>query len=749
MRRSPLGVAPADEVPMDTTAVHSGGDEDAGPAADAGVSFKRRNVRDGSRMGRVRSWLRDARRPRGSPPLQRTLLEARAGRVADDDAGSSYFHALAGPPDTERNTRHVSAVPSLMRSMRVRTGETPIPWLPYAVVCLLMFGEFCSAGVAGPFLFFMLEGMHVGGEGDVGFWAGIVSAVFFFAQFLTSLLWANAAERYGRRPFLQLSLFGSTVTLLLFGVSTNLPMVLFFRLAQGFFNGAVGVARGAIRDLTDETNEGRAYAQMGFCWGMGGIVGPILGGVLEHPVQKYPRLFGHSVLLRRYPYLLPCLAGSLFTTLGAVLSLFLARDGAQGAIRLEEDEASVAHPDNPSGFSAYAPSAGTVYAPVNRGSFLSAPSVQGMSISDAGASVIDRARLSLAERFVLANDDAVLRISDLWLAAAANPDAGAASIAEDDAAGDAEAFDDDTDAGDPMGAFGYGDTPPLFGTSFGGRERAPQRAPHAYLPPFHYARSHGARTSVASVSETNEEQGDTTPKAGDSTIHVEQPAAPPAAPAAPVSLWTLLPLVVIMHYGLLSFHSSTFEQVFMAFLVTPEASGGLGLNAGHYAVLISFMALCQLLFQFYAYPSLGPPKGPLTHLAVMRLGLALYLPCYTLFPLLRSFLHPSTDALVMGGMIAIASVRWLANVLSFTAVMVLLNAATPPELTGFANGLAQTVSSAARCVGPIFGGAVWAQSIAGDWRSHRWPFNYHYGFWAAGLVAFAGFLHSWAMRRSV
>jgi len=70
--------------------------------------------------------------------------------------------------------------------------------------------------------------------------------------------------------------------LILFGTSTSLKMAIAVRMLQGLFNGAVGVAKGAVRDLTDETNEGRAYALMGTCWGMGGIVGPILGGVLEH-----------------------------------------------------------------------------------------------------------------------------------------------------------------------------------------------------------------------------------------------------------------------------------------------------------------------------------------------------------------------------------------------------------------------------------------------------------------------------------
>lgn len=37
----------------------------------------------------------------------------------------------------------------------------------------------------------------------------------------------------------------------------------------------------------------------------------------------------------------------------------------------------------------------------------------------------------------------------------------------------------------------------------------------------------------------------------------------------------------------------------MAYLVTPFSSGGLGLNAVHYAELIAAMAFCQIGFQFY------------------------------------------------------------------------------------------------------------------------------------------------------
>lgn len=94
--------------------------------------------------------------------------------------------------------------------------------------------------------------------------------MFFITQFLTSVLWSQLADKYGRRAVLVFSLLGGAACLLLFGVSKTLALAIVVRLAQGVFGGAVGVYRGSIRDITDPTNEGTAYSLMGFAWGFGG-----------------------------------------------------------------------------------------------------------------------------------------------------------------------------------------------------------------------------------------------------------------------------------------------------------------------------------------------------------------------------------------------------------------------------------------------------------------------------------------------
>lgn len=94
---------------------------------------------------------------------------------------------------------------------------------------------------------------------------------------------------------------------------------------------------------------------MGLCWGLGGIVGSIIGGLTEHPVrlflfsslsnhsrqvQNLPYFFGNSTLFLRYPYLLPCLISSSVTFTGAILSLFLSPDGGErhGGIHLPSEK---------------------------------------------------------------------------------------------------------------------------------------------------------------------------------------------------------------------------------------------------------------------------------------------------------------------------------------------------------------------------------------------------------------------------
>ncbi|CAE6426909.1 unnamed protein product [Rhizoctonia solani] len=230
------------------------------------------------------------------------------------------------------NADNVAPGESTVRmSMAVPTGlpspeATPLPVIPLIVLCITLMGEFLSANVSTPWALFLVESFETFEPGDVGLWTGILVSAFFIAQFLTSLLWSSLAERFVRRIVLVTSLVGSGLTCIAFGMSKSFGYAITIRLLQGAFGGAVGVARGSVALISDSTNEAQAYAILGFCWGLGGVAGAIIGGVFESPAKKWD-LFAQLPVFVEFPYLLPTLVAASITISGGLLALTLDRDG--------------------------------------------------------------------------------------------------------------------------------------------------------------------------------------------------------------------------------------------------------------------------------------------------------------------------------------------------------------------------------------------------------------------------------------
>lgn len=210
----------------------------------------------------------------------------------------------------------------------------------------------------------------------------------------------------------------------------------------------------------------------------------------------------------------------------------------------------------------------------------------------------------------------------------------------------------------------------------------------------------------------------------------------------PASLASQIPLVVCAQYGMLALHNTTHDQVFMSYLVSDYEAGGLNLNAGHFAQLIALMCLAQIAYQFYLYPNIGPPRGRFSHLAMLRVGSVLFVPAYLSVILYRPLASANDDGniIVMTALAVSTAVRYAGITFGYTAISILLNYMTPPHAVGYANGIAQSIVSLARCVGPVIGGYLWSMSI------HGGPSGYPLGFLAcAGFCVFS-IAHSYLIR---
>ena len=95
------------------------------------------------------------------------------------------------------------------------------------------------------------------------------------------VLGGRLADRYSRRNVFLLGLVSFTITSLLCAIAPNIESLIVFRLIQGFA-GAMVLPHviGFIRDVFPPEELGKAFAVFGPVFGLGGILGPIIGGFL-------------------------------------------------------------------------------------------------------------------------------------------------------------------------------------------------------------------------------------------------------------------------------------------------------------------------------------------------------------------------------------------------------------------------------------------------------------------------------------
>jgi len=155
------------------------------------------------------------------------------------------------------------------------------------------------------------------------------------------------------------------------------------------------------------------------------------------------------------------------------------------------------------------------------------------------------------------------------------------------------------------------------------------------------------------------------------------------------------------------------------------------------------MCLAQIAYQFYLYPNIGPPRGRFSHLAMFRIGTVMFIPAYLVVVLFRPFanVHPDdSNPFLMFALSLSTAVRYCGTTFGYTAISILLNYMTPPNAVGYANGIAQSIVSLARCVGPVIGGYLWAVSVQDG------PSGYYFGFVVCAMVCALTVVQSFLIR---
>ena len=130
---------------------------------------------------------------------------------------------------------------------------------------------------------------------------GLLTASYAAAQLIGAPLLGRLSDQYGRRPILLVSIAGTALGFLLLGVAEVLGQAIgiaFFganvvtinlvvltllfvsRILDGLTGGNISVAQAYIADVTPPQERGKAFGLIGAAFGLGFIIGPVVGGIL-------------------------------------------------------------------------------------------------------------------------------------------------------------------------------------------------------------------------------------------------------------------------------------------------------------------------------------------------------------------------------------------------------------------------------------------------------------------------------------
>ena len=170
-------------------------------------------------------------------------------------------------------------------------------------------------------------------EEAVGYRVGILGAGFCLAQTFTSLPLGLLSDRIGRKPIIVLGNISCAVGVVLFGLSRSLSQALFTRLAMGATNGIIGAEKAYIGDNLSREDQAEAMSLISLTWGVGSLVGPLLGGALS------------GLIFESQPFLLPCLVASGISIVSVISTIFCLEEAPAGA-PLSKVSVTAAHADD-------------------------------------------------------------------------------------------------------------------------------------------------------------------------------------------------------------------------------------------------------------------------------------------------------------------------------------------------------------------------------------------------------------------
>lgn len=152
--------------------------------------------------------------------------------------------------------------------------------LTLACILVTILLDMVGVGIVVPVLPELLKELTHGSTAEAAVIGGYLVFAYAFMQFVFSPVLGNLSDRYGRRPVLLASLLGLTFDYTMMSFAPFVWYIFISRVIAGISGAAVATATAYMADITPPEKRTHRFGLIGAAFGLGFIIGPVIGGEL-------------------------------------------------------------------------------------------------------------------------------------------------------------------------------------------------------------------------------------------------------------------------------------------------------------------------------------------------------------------------------------------------------------------------------------------------------------------------------------
>ncbi|MBL9136261.1 MAG: TCR/Tet family MFS transporter [Verrucomicrobiales bacterium] len=169
-------------------------------------------------------------------------------------------------------------------------------------IFITLFLDIFGIGLVIPILPRLIEELVGGSVPQASHTFGWLTALYSMMQFVFAPLLGSLSDRFGRRPVILSSLFGSGLDYLLLAYAPTLPWFFVGRIVAGITGANITAASAYIADVSPPEKRAQNFGLIGAAFGLGFIAGPALGGMLGDIGLRMPFLVAAGLTLLNWLY---------------------------------------------------------------------------------------------------------------------------------------------------------------------------------------------------------------------------------------------------------------------------------------------------------------------------------------------------------------------------------------------------------------------------------------------------------------